>query len=280
MLYWLIFIYFFLWRGGEWRQASRRSCKWGTETGSGLSGYIMLISLENRSWISEWQFKQQQGKNILRSERPGLWAASVLLHLSLRMLMVGLGIYWAGDWPPDTRPSFYGSLIWVAGHESLRNKSTTTTCYTPSPRVIQKGKKKKKTPNSGTLLIFFPSAHKKTFMVALINIIFNINDLIAVTGEKGSPDEHTSSSHSLCESRPCVCVRYLAAATAHGQTTRADMSGCEMCGEQITATQMRSRATIPNPLINNKREDFDFFHQLQSVVSCKRYSRVRKRPLN
>lgn len=143
----------------------------------------------------------------------------------------------------------------------------------------RKGKKKKH------LIVrvfnfFFPSAHKRTFMVAIINIIYYYQWSNRCNRRKWSPDEHTSSSHSLCESRLCACVHYLAAATAHRQTTRADMSGCEMCAKQITATQMRSRATIPNPLINNKREDFDFFHQRQSVVSCKRYGRVQKRPLN
>lgn len=97
-------------------------------------------------------------------------------------------------------------------------------------------------------------------MAALINITFIINDLIAVIGEK----EHLMKTHhrlTLFVSYACVRARvhYLAAAMAHGQTMQPDMSGCEMCTEQITATQMRSRVTIPNPLINNKREDFDFF---------------------
>lgn len=69
------------------------SSGYGKEKGSRLSQNI-LISRDNRSWILKWQFKHRRGKNILRSTGPGLWAVSVLLQLRLRMLMVGLGIYW------------------------------------------------------------------------------------------------------------------------------------------------------------------------------------------
>lgn len=83
------------WRKAHIKNIATWSCSsgYGKEKGSRLSQNI-LISRDNRSWILKWQFKHQRGKNILRSTGPGLWAVSVLLQLRLRMLMVGLGIYW------------------------------------------------------------------------------------------------------------------------------------------------------------------------------------------
>lgn len=204
--YRLILIYFFLLAWQQYKSAGKQAgaaVNGGTETGSGLSEYIMLISLENRSWISEWQFKQWQGKNILRSEGPGLWAVSVLLHLCLRMLMVGLGIYWAGGltswYPPEfLRVTNMGRRSWITMEQADHN-DLLPACTEGRPQ------RKKKRDLIVGVLIFSPSAHKRTFMVALINTFFIIiiNDLIAVIGQK----DHLMNTHhrlTLFVSHTCV----------------------------------------------------------------------------
>lgn len=85
------------------------------------------MAQDNKSQILKWQFEHQWGKNIFQSTGPALWAVSVLLWLYLSMLMVGLGIYWVTTDLPIFA-EFYGSPIWVAGHELLPNKPESMTC--------------------------------------------------------------------------------------------------------------------------------------------------------
>lgn len=110
--------------------------------GSRLSECITLISPANRKWIAEWQFETQQGKNIPRSTGPALWAVSVLLHLRLRMLMLLPGIYYGGDWPPDTRQFLWvtntGRRSWITREQAKYNDLLNTCIW------AHRGKKKRR----------------------------------------------------------------------------------------------------------------------------------------